>query len=120
MTELETALRTAVAVAAFFDRDFNNFRDESLGQVTDFRMNRYRRSERTTTTYDHHLVTMLLDFGGATNRFENFQRRLHTTLQTCTLSGLRIRCERAPDFAQDFLDLGRLQPSLQHSDELIQ
>ena len=100
MTKLEPALGTACAVAAFFDGDFNNFGDESLGKSTNFRMNSHRRRERTSASCDHNPVTILLHFGCSADRLKNLHRSLHPIFQARILSCRRIRSERAPDFTK--------------------
>jgi len=65
----------------FLDRDFNNFGDESLGEVTDFRVNSHGSSQRTTVTNYYNLVFVSLNLSRAADRYQHLQRALHARLK---------------------------------------
>ena len=63
--DFEATLRALFAIAVFLNRHFDDLRDKLLCQTTDFRMNAYRRRQRTAITSNHNLVIMLFDLRGA-------------------------------------------------------
>ena len=68
---------TPFAVATLYDRSFGNLGDESLCQMTDFRMDHDRGCERTTARLNHELVSIVFDFSSTAECFQHFHRAVY-------------------------------------------